>query len=312
MIDSPRHHSILIIHNELESIESFVDSLEDKGLKVTAAPDSKMSLSQPEYRKYDLIVISSEITSTPAVQFLQRLKADPVMNLVPVLISAPDDRAGAAIHAEWVMEGAEMLIPESMHHSEKAELVNHFLRKCDRERKDPITGMLTGPVLHSILENMCTSSETDWYFVAVKLLGVQAYNLANGFDAGDNMLAKFGQTLRELIEEQGEKTDICGRLGGSVFCVITRSRRIDSICRNVLVRCERMIRSFYTAFELMKGYVTVEDGPGAGDYHLAEATIGAIQVPPRWNNNHVYLTDLAEELLMDVLKHEAGYRIITP
>ena len=134
----------------------------------------------------------------------------------------------------------------------------------------------------------------------------------DGYDAGDEMLAEVAQMLGDVVRANGEKTDFVGRLHGPRFCVITRTRNVESMCRMIVTRSTRLFRKFYSPFEWMKGYVTVESGRYAGDYYLAELNIAGLMVPAKWDNNRAYLLDIAEEVLQKVAESKQAYIIVRP
>ena len=311
MSEEPRTHNILVLHPDAESVDRLVESLEERSVRVTVAPDTEVSLAQPFHQRFDMILFSDGISTRQPVEFLRSIKSSPLTRITPVVTLIGPKNESPTIIAEWVLQGAETAVPESMNPGDISDLLKRLLLRFDRERLDPVCILPSGPVAQSMLEQMCIHSETSWTLLAVKLLSVQAFNIAYSYDDGDRLLRSFARTLEEVVSQMGDGLDFTARLHGSLFCIVTRNRSLDSMCRSILSKTERMIRGFYSAFELMKGYLTIEEGAAAGDYHLCEPIIAGLQLPPHWDRNHVYLLDLAEELLADVLEKEAGFRIIS-
>jgi GGDEF domain-containing protein len=195
---------------------------------------------------------------------------------------------------------------------EIANMIETLISTEGATATDHVTGLISGPALTRRLDSLCMESTKEWYFIEVKLLGIKPYNLQKGYDLGDELLKGLGETLSEIVDGYGSETDFVGRLFGPRFCVVAESRKVESICRTIKTKSERLFRKYYSSFEWMKGYLTVEGGNSAGDYYLCELLVAAVHVPPNWGNSLAYLLDIAEDVLAKADKTRQGYLIARP
>jgi len=301
----------LIIHENIQEVDRMIQDMESRGYEVTVVPDTEISLSQPVSRHYNLVLVSSGIRAATPIEFLKNMKSRPLTSLIPVIVLAKDDFSGENL-CRMMQEGAAAVIPAGAPAAVVVELADDILQRSNLERLDPVTGLLTGPPLYNLLNSLCSAASFEWYFLAIKLLGLQTYNIAYGYDAGDDLLRDLGGLINDIVREQCEENDFAGRVRGPLFCLATKTRRIDGLCRNILIKSERLIRKYYSPFELSKGYITLDENGRSENYYLSEINIGALKIPPRWDRNIAYLTDISIELLEVVKKEESGYRILAP
>ncbi len=300
---------VLLIREDVGGVEQFAVPFEAKEMDVSVVPVVDGRIPVTFYNTYDVILFAyTPSVASLIIDFLNELKTDIVSSMIPVVVFSQNETCG---QITYLLEGAEAVISDYRHAGELADYVDNLVRKKTFEKTDPVTGLLTGAALSAILEDKCKNCPKSWHFVIVKILNMKPFNYIKGYDYGDRVLRDLAGIIRENLRINGEQDDLAARIGGSCFCIVTETRKIDTICRSLLVNSDKMIRRHYSPFELMKGYVTVEGAKQSQEFNLCEVIAGAAQVPAQWNDNHAMLLDIASDLIKEVEKQEAGYHVIS-
>ncbi len=302
---------VLIVHPDPGSRIGLIGMLEKRDFVVTALQDSTAVATQTNFLQFDIIYISNALRNAPAGEILKRITDNPLTAGIPVIILTQAAPA-AETTVRFQLAGADAVAAESADPELLADLAVRLAAKQKTLGIDPVSHVLSGPLLDCYLERLCSKNNFSWHFLLIKLLSLKAINLHYGYDAGDELMAALAAMIKEEILSQGAETDFVGRLYGTRFCAATRARSIDSVCRNIITKSGRVFRKFYTPFEWMKGYLTVESGKHAGNYHLCDIVIAALQIPAGWGNNRAYLLDIADEVLMQIPKTKQKYIIVNP
>jgi GGDEF domain-containing protein len=310
ILEKPKKRA-LIVHRDLDSHRPLVSALESAGWSVTLAPDTPAGLSQPRIHRFNIFIIGDGLKTMSTAEFIRLLGEQPLAFMIPVIVMSGEALSGENL-LKWTETGVDVVFPESAKPGEIAAAADKLITGRASYRLDPVTNLISGPILDRHLEHLCTDNPDSWYFIEIKLLGLKAFNLQYGYDAGDNLLFELGNLIEETVSEMGAETDVTGRLYETRFCAATRTRRIDSLCRSLTTKSDRILRKHYTPFEWMKGYMTIENGKLAGNYHLCEIIAAAVQVPAKWDNNRAYMLDLADDILKQLKKSEQNYAIVTP
>lgn len=311
MTPGPPENHILIVHPDPDGCRPLMQVLESKGCKVVIASDTEAGLSQPSRRRFKLFIISDSLKTMSSPDFIHALGEQALTSVIPSIALTRAEPSGREL-ARWHSLGAAAALPESTNPSDIASVVMRLLDRQTAFQFDPVTKLIAGPYLDRQLDRLCEAGMQSWHFVEIKLLGIKAFNHQRGYDEGDKLMAELAAAIEETALEIGAETDLAGRLQGPRFCIASRTRRIDTLCRTLMNKSGRLFRKFYTPFEWMKGCITIESGKNAGDYPLCDIIAAAVQVPAKWDNNRAFLFDIAEEVLEKIPKSKQKYMIVTP
>jgi len=274
-------------------------------------PDTAAGMRQPVLYRYSMILLGEDLVNVSLKGLMRGVESDPMTCGLPVVIIAGKDPA-PEMFVEWNRLGISLVISDSGGPSGIAEACVCLDERRMNCRLDPVTGLISGPALMKTLDRLCSDANHEWYFIEVRIRGLKAYSLYYGYDEGDELLAGIAGMLKQTVEEYGNDNDFAGRIGGSRLCIVTESRSVDTICRSMLSRAPRIISKYYSTFEWMKGYITIEDGKEAGNYFLCEAIAGALLIPAAWDSNVYYLLDIADQMIKNVMKSGKGYIVAKP
>jgi two-component system cell cycle response regulator len=174
---------------------------------------------------------------------------------------------------------------------------------------DGLTGLGNRRLLLADLHRLALSTTPDRPRICIllDLDGFKAYNDNFGHPAGDELLARLGQRLREIAEPEGTAY----RLGGDEFCILTRcgshtTEEMVAIARSALSETGE-------AFEITSsaGVVLIPDDAlePADVLHLADRRMYAekgARASSIDNQSHAVLVRLLRERAPEMQAHHAG------
>lgn len=297
---------IFIAHSNTDVLGDVIDRFEDSGWKIVVCFNAESLLHQMEFRCPEAILLGEELVGGSSEKLCRSLRKNVLLDRIPIFMLSEGTSHSAEL-AEKMGGSVNGIVPM---HRNPVLAYGELLKRFRSSRFDPVTGLATGSLVYRMLDHLCDDAPFSWTFLLVKLFGVRIYNFHTSYEEGDRMLGAVGELLEESLSEIGHATDFAARLRGSYFCVATRSRRVETMINKIMNQSTRVFRKFYTPFELVKGYITVEDEKAGGNYHMAELMIAGLQVSHRWQGHYAMLYDVSRELLGEVEKEEAGHKIV--
>jgi GGDEF domain-containing protein len=257
------------------------------------------------------LVLATNPGDPDPLLLLETVRRNPALAHMPVFVL--DNASNPQIIRNCTLMGANAVIrlPGAGATNDDDYAMAAQIYRSLRNVYHPATRLQTGGAFMHRLEAMTQDVEKTRYLLCVKLHGLKSYNIYKSYDQGDAMLGAMADSIGELLAQRGNHNTVLGHLSSDKLCLITHDRRVESLCRTILHQSERIFRHFYTPFELMQGFITLEDNRIKGNYYLAETMIAGVEIPTQWNSHPVYLLDMLSELLRQVEKDESGYKIIS-
>lgn len=254
--------------------------------------------------RYQALLISDTMSPGGAGRIAREVRSVPPGEKLPLYLAEGSEADAIAVGADGVF-GFDAA-PSA---AQVANCLTKITGRVD-EAFHPVTRLATGAMMAHTLQGALHDVKKNGVMLLVKLYGLKAYNLHKNYDEGDRLMASFADMLCDVVNAMGTPDDFVGHLGTDKFCVFTREKKVETLCKSIMVKSERLLRSFYTPYELMRGYVTLDDTKNHGHFYLAEAMIGGVEIPVNWDSHYVYIVDLLKDLLKKVEADDSGYRIM--
>lgn len=255
--------------------------------------------------RYQALLISDTMSPGGAGMIVGEVRSVPLGEKLPVYMAGGSEAGalGAGADGAFAFDAA---MPTA---AQVADCLTKITGRVD-EAFHPVTRLATGAMMAHLLQRSLHDVKKNGVVLLVKLFGLKAYNLHKNYDEGDRLMASFADMLCDVVNAAGSPDDFVGHLGTDKFCIFTREKKVETLCKSIMVKSERLLRSFYTPYELMRGYVTLDDTKNHGHFYLAEAMIGGVEIPVNWDSHYVYIVDLLKDLLKKVEADDSGYRIM--
>ena len=189
-----------------------------------------------------LILLDVMMPLMDGYTFLDRIREDPELSLIPVIVmtqgSSEEDEVAALAH------GATDFVPKPY----RPQVILHRVASLIKLREtaamvnmfqfDRLTGLYSKEFFYQkARERLDSNPNCDYTIICTNIENFKLYNDAFGREAGDRLLQKGADVLRELAGDTG----ICGRYGADRFlCLIEQQR-------------EKASREQYTKYAEYKG-----------------------------------------------------------
>ena len=302
-----RPFQIMLTADPSQDVSAVMHALEQLEFSVRVCHSLEDARERLAARRTHAVISTTGRTAPDPQAMITLLRENPATAHIPIYILGDMVAAPAATDFAVYADG---VIPLSAT-SQAADALAARLASRLRDLYHPVTLLPSGGYVHDLLEETTREVPKLRYMLLARLMGLKAFNVFKGYESGNDMLAGVADMLCELIAQRGNNEEILCHINGPDFCIITSDRRVESLCRTILVKSQRHFRLYYTPYEIMQGYITLEDEHMAGNYYLAEVMIAGVEIPSQWDSPHQYLLDMLHELVLQVEKESWGFKIIT-
>lgn len=232
---------ILIADDDPGNRDLLRRGLECDGHAVVEAGNGLEALAYLRQQPCDLVLLDIMMPDLDGFQTLARLKQDPLLRDLPVIMISALDELGSVVRC--IEMGAEDYLPKPfnrvlLHARIGASLEKKWLRDRERRRteemeetlrlleeakaqlavhasQDPLTGLANRRFVDAHLE-FRMRRENPFSVIYIDLNGFKKINDTYGHQAGDHLLKLVGERLRHAFRS----TDIVGRWGGDEFVAL--------------------------------------------------------------------------------------------
>ncbi|MDQ7007642.1 MAG: diguanylate cyclase [Acidobacteriota bacterium] len=249
---------VLIIDDDQDALDLMRSLCLDAGVEIDAAMDGASAVQRALEHPPDLVILDMVLPDTGGIDILHRLRAEPRLTAVPVMVvSARRDQAskiaafeaGADDYVHKPYDLREVLARLRSQLSrrellEKLERTNIELRLANERLEelaitDELTGLANARHFRNRLEEEFLRAEryeTSLALVVVDLDGFKAVNDDFGHHAGDRLLS---QVAGRLVA-QARSTDIVCRVGGDEFAFLLPHTELDAAEHLAHRLCEKI------------------------------------------------------------------------
>ena len=225
----PRHR-ILAIDDTPANLQVLSAALA-QDFRLQIAPSGPVGLAAAARTPPDLILLDVMMPEMDGFEVFRRLKADPVLQAVPVIFltalsSMEAEAAGLALGAaDYIskpiqVETAKLRIRNLIEREALRKEVAAKQKQLERlAHYDMLTGLPNRVLLADRMSQAMTQSQRRGQHLAIALLdldGFKAVNDTHGHAAGDHLLVTLARRMQEALREG----DTLARLGGDEFVVL--------------------------------------------------------------------------------------------
>jgi diguanylate cyclase (GGDEF)-like protein len=158
--------------------------------------------------------------------------------------------------------GADDYVVKPFEPKELMARIRMILRHTERDLEaNPLT-RLPGNV--SILKELSKRIENKSLFAVcyLDLDKFKSYNDKYGFEHGDEVIRETARLLIRATQDNGNRDDFVGHIGGDDFVILTTPDKAGVLCQKVILDFENLAPSFYNEKDRNNGYITGKDRKG--------------------------------------------------
>jgi PleD family two-component response regulator len=240
---------ILIVEDDQDTSEMLRVYFEAQGYEVLTASEGREAIERCRHSSPDLIILDVRLPDIDGYTVCKHLQSDLRTARIPIIFLTEmrerDNRiAGLKLGAvDYIVKPFDM--------QELRLRVRNILRRG---------GGLISPVTNLPGEKLVNGQlallleKHDWALLRVRINGLNAFNEAYGFVAGDDVLRAVALILRNLVDELGTLDDFVGHLGGPNFVVITMADRARELQEHIKNHLNRSMGYFYPVHDREASY----------------------------------------------------------
>lgn len=202
---------VAILENDYDTLQA------ENGLEA-------LGILQKHKGEIALILLDVMMPVMEGFTFLDKIKQDEELSLIPVIVTTQSD--GEADEVEALARGATDFVPKPY----KPQVILHRIASIIKLREtaamvnqfqyDRLTGLFSREFFlqkaRSVLDE---NPETDYTIVCSNIENFKLYNDAYGRQAGDDLLKLIAKSIREILGDEG----IYGRYGADRFILLLDS-----------------------------------------------------------------------------------------
>ena len=263
--------------------------------EVEGAPDGAAALERVAAAAPDVILLDLNMPRLGGRELLSRLRADPRLDAVPVIVLSGDDAPEEK--AAELRLGADDFVSKPF---APVELVSRVERAASRNRRmlaaNPLTLLPGGPAIEEEAVRRIRAGEPLAFFY-VDIDNFKPYNDKYGYLRGDGAIRQAAALLRELQAAFAGEDVFVGHIGGDDFVLMSRPARAEELARALAARFDALAPGLYSEEDRARGFTVSRDRLGAEhEFPLMSLTIALTTNERRRLEHYAKIADIAAEI----------------
>jgi diguanylate cyclase (GGDEF)-like protein len=216
----PSQAMVMVVDDDQQVLTALQQLLIPWGLHVSVLNDPLQFLNTLDAIRPDLLILDVEMPQVNGIELCRVVRNDPQWSGLPVLfLTAHTD---AETMQQVFAAGADDYVCKPV---VGPELVTRILNRLERSRllkslaeTDALTGIANRHKSTQAITQFlqwCRHCQQPFCFALIKLRNLKQINQQYGYAAGDAVLSRFGELLRQTFHRE----DVVGRWGGATFVV---------------------------------------------------------------------------------------------
>lgn len=256
---NPKKHRILIVEDDVDTSDMLCAYFEAQGYEVITAAWGNDALQLCRETVPDLIIQDIRLPDIDGYEVAKQLRRSMRTQQVPLIFLT--EKRERADRIAGLKLGAVDYITKPFDMQELRLRVRNALRRAKYESLvSPVTGLPREKVVGERLESLVATD--NWAVMQIRVVGVDEFNEAYGFVAGDDVLRAVGLIISNVVEEVGTPNDFVGHADEVGFVLITVPAKVEELREKIAHRLERAISYFYSIQDREQGFIRTRDASG--------------------------------------------------
>lgn len=250
---------ILVVEDDFDISNMLRIYFTSQGYDVVVASRGGDALERCRQQLPNVIVLDIMLPDIDGYGVCQQLRTNLRTSHIPIIfLTQKDERSDRIAGLEL---GADDYITKPFDIEELRLRVQNAIRRAERESlTNPTTGLPSGRLNEEQLRLLMRKQ--NWNLLYVGINGLDDFNNAYGFLAGDDVLRFVALQLSEITDTAGTADDYIGHVGGDKFMLITKSDRGKSLAGVLKTKFAEGILSHYSFIDRDRGYIIIKDADG--------------------------------------------------
>ncbi|MBI5202222.1 MAG: response regulator [Elusimicrobia bacterium] len=247
------------------------DVLESQGYKVDTACDGQEALEKISRQKPDLVLLDVEMPIMTGWEVVGKLKSDPLLQHMPVLMLTSLSRAEDKI--QGLDLGADDYLTKPFNPGELLARVRSTLKRKKVDLDANPLSRLPGNTSIERDINARIAGGGKFAVLYADLNNFKAFNDRYGFKRGDEVI----QRTADILLAARIPGDFVGHVGGDDFIMVTTLEHSEPACRKIVTEFEAMAPSLYDPEDQQRGFIEITDRQGQmARFPFVGVAVGAV------------------------------------
>ncbi|HEY4689461.1 MAG TPA: response regulator [Anaerolineae bacterium] len=250
---------ILVVEDDFDISNMLRIYFTSQGYEVVVAGRGGEALERCRQQLPNVIVLDIMLPDIDGYEVCQRLRTNLRTSHIPIIfLTQKDERSDRIAGLEL---GADDYITKPFDIEELRLRVQNAMRRAERESlTNPTTGLPSGRLNEEQLRLLMRKQ--NWGLLYVGVDGLDDFNNAYGFLAGEDVLRFVALLLSETVDAMGTPDDYIGHVGGDKFMVISQADRARTLADTLKAKFASGILSHYSFIDRDRGYIIIKDPDG--------------------------------------------------
>ena len=242
---------------------------------ITLADSSKESITKALEEIPSLIIINGDDIESGLIKTCEFVRKNPENRITPVIVASSNKDRDYRI--EVLKRVVEYYIPKPLHPKYFYYTIKNLSRLIDANRCiSNLTGLPGNAQIEIELKKRIAGKKLFAVLYA-DLDNFKAYNDKYGFMNGDEVIKFTANCLKEAMQEDGEKGDFLGHIGGDDFVAVCGYESARRIGKDIIKKFNANIGEFYSEEDNENGYIRIPNRKGKMEkYPLMTLTVAMI------------------------------------
>jgi PleD family two-component response regulator len=267
---------ILVVEDDFDISNMLQLYFKSLGYEVYHAPHGQDALELTRQKMPNVIVLDIMLPDIDGYEVCRRLRTNLRTSHIPILFLTQKDERSDKIHGLEL--GADDYITKPFDIEELRLRVRNTIKRAEVESlTSPSTGLPSGRMIEQQLRELLRRD--DWGVLYIGISGLEAFNEAYGFVAGEEVLRFTGMLLNDVVDELGTPDDFIGHIGGDTFIIVTDQDRVEAMKEGISQRFDENVGTHYDFMTRMQGYLVITDSEGEEEHvPLMKLNIGTLTI----------------------------------
>ena len=250
---------ILVVEDDFDISNMLRIYFTSQGYEVVVAGRGGEALDRCRQQLPNVIILDIMLPDIDGYEVCTRLRTNLRTSHIPIIfLTQKDERSDRIAGLEL---GADDYITKPFDMEELRLRVQNAMRRAERESlTNPTTGLPSGLLNEEQLRLLMR--KPDWGLLYIGVDGLDDFNSAYGFLAGDDVLRFMALLLSEMVDAMGAPEDYIGHVGGDKFMVISRADLSRALAGALKTKFAGGILSHYSFIDRERGYIIIKDADG--------------------------------------------------
>jgi PleD family two-component response regulator len=250
---------VLVVEDDSDISNMLQLYFKSQGYEVYVAPRGGVALEMTRQKMPNVIVLDIMLPDIDGYEVCRQLRTNLRTSHIPIIFLTQKDERSDKIHGLEL--GADDYITKPFDVEELRLRVRNTIKSAEiASLTSPSTGLASGRLIEQQLRELLR--KPDWGILYIGIDGLDAFNEAYGFVAGEEVLRFTGMLLNDVIDEMGTADDFIGHIGGDDFIIISRKEMIAPLRAEIITRFNDNVGTHYDFMTRMQGYLAVKDDDG--------------------------------------------------